>query len=116
MRTAAIRMGDGHVVHSCGDCEVDVPMGPGSIAQRFYVMDTEVFDLVLGTDFFAEHLQSLSLTLQAPYVLHVDHSFIHSVTAYSPVSKSACILEQQKIVTSGWCSRIIGGEIGCSLV
>ena len=27
MPTAAIRMGDGHVVHSCGDCEVDVPMG-----------------------------------------------------------------------------------------
>ena len=27
MTTAAIRMGDGHVVHSCGDCEVKVPMG-----------------------------------------------------------------------------------------
>ena len=27
MPTAAIRMGDGHVVHSCGDCEVEVPMG-----------------------------------------------------------------------------------------
>ena len=24
--TAAIRMGDGHVVHICGDCEVTVPM------------------------------------------------------------------------------------------
>ena len=27
MPTAAIRMGDVHVVHGCGDCEVDVPMG-----------------------------------------------------------------------------------------
>ena len=27
MTTAAIRTGDGHVVHSCGDCEVEVPMG-----------------------------------------------------------------------------------------
>ena len=26
MTTAAIRMGDGHVVHSCGDCEVEVPI------------------------------------------------------------------------------------------
>ena len=26
LTTAAIRMGDGHVVHSCGDCEVEVPM------------------------------------------------------------------------------------------
>ena len=73
MPTAAIHMGDGHVVHSCGDCEVDVPMGSRSIARRFYVMDTEAFDFVLGTNFFVEHSQTLSLTLQAPYVLQVDH-------------------------------------------
>ena len=71
--TASIRMGDGHVVHSCGDCEVEVPMGSRSIAHWFYVMDTEAFDFVLGTDFFVEHSQFLSLTLQAPYVLQVDH-------------------------------------------
>ena len=71
--TAAIRMGDGHVVHSCGDCEVEVPMGSRSIAHRFYVMDTEAFHFVLGTDFFVEHSQILSLSLQALYVLQVDH-------------------------------------------
>ena len=32
MPNAAIRIGDGHVVHSCGDCEVNVPMGSRSIA------------------------------------------------------------------------------------
>ena len=32
--TAAIRIGDVHVVHSCGDCQVDVPMGSRSIAHR----------------------------------------------------------------------------------
>ena len=73
MPTAAIRMGDGHVVHSCGNCEVEVPMGSRSIAHRFYVMDNEAFDFVLGTDFLVEHSQILSLTLQAPYVLQVDH-------------------------------------------
>ena len=31
MPTAAIQMGDGHVVHSCGDCEVEVPMGSRTI-------------------------------------------------------------------------------------
>ena len=72
--TAAIRMGDGHEVHSCGDCEVEVPMGSRSIAHRFYVINTQAFDFVLGTDFFVEHSQILSLTLQAPYVLQVDHS------------------------------------------
>ena len=63
MTTAAIRMGDGHVVHSCGDCEVEVPMGSRTIANRFYVMDTEAFDFVLGTDFFVQHSQIQSLTL-----------------------------------------------------
>ena len=67
--TAAIRMGDGHVVHSCGDCEVEVPMGSRTI----YVMDTEAFDFVLGTDFFVQQSQIESLSLQAPYLLYVDH-------------------------------------------
>ena len=73
MPIAAIRMGDGHVVHSCGDSEVEVPMGSRSIAHWLYVMDTEAFDFVLGTDFFVEHSLILSLTQQAPYVLQVDH-------------------------------------------
>ena len=73
MTTAAIRMGDGHVMHSCGDCEVEVPMGSRTIAHLFYVMDTEAFDFVLGTDFFVQLSQIQSLTLQAPYLLYVNH-------------------------------------------
>ena len=73
LSTAAIRMGDGHVVHSCGDCEVEVPMGSRSIAHQLYVMDTEAFDFVLGTDLFVEHSEILSLSLQAPYVLQMDN-------------------------------------------
>ena len=73
MPTAAIRMGDEHVVHSSGDCEVEIPMGSPTIAHRFYVMDTEAFDFVLGTEFFVQHSQIQSLTLQAPYLLYVDH-------------------------------------------
>ena len=49
-------------------------MGSRSIAHRFYVMDTEAFVSVLGTYFLVEHFQILCLTLQAPYVLQVDHS------------------------------------------
>ena len=62
------------MVHSCGNCVVKVPMGCRSIAHRFYVMDTEAFDFVLGNDFFVEHSQILSLTMQAFYVLQVDHA------------------------------------------
>ena len=71
--TAGICLGHGQLVHSCGDCEVEVNMGCRSIAHRFYGMDTEAFNSALGTNFFAEHPQILFLTLQAPYVLHVDH-------------------------------------------
>ena len=74
MPTAAIWMGDGHVVYSCGDSEVEVPMGSRSIPHRFYMIDTEAFDFVLGTDFFVQQAHILSVTLQAPYVLHVDHN------------------------------------------
>ena len=73
MTTAAIPMGDGHVVHSCGDCEVEVPLGSRNIAHRFYVMNTEAFDFVLGTDLFVQHSQIQLLTLQVPYLLYVDH-------------------------------------------
>ena len=44
-----------------------------TITHRFYVMDTEAFDFVLGNDFFVQHSQIQSLTLQAPYLLYVDH-------------------------------------------
>ena len=47
-------------------------MGSRTIAHRFYVMDTEAFDFVLGTDFFMQHSQIQSLTPQAPYLLYVD--------------------------------------------
>ena len=72
MPTTAISMGEGHVRHSCRDCEVDAPLGFRSIAHRSYVMDTEAFEFVLGTEFFPKHPRILSLTLQAPYVPHVD--------------------------------------------
>ena len=72
MPTTAIRIGNGHVVHSCGDCEVEVPMRSRTIAYRFYVIDTEALDLVLGTDFFVQHTQIQSLTLQTGTTDHGD--------------------------------------------
>ena len=73
MPTAAIQFGDGDVVHICGDCEVEVRMGSRTIAHRFYVINTEAFDFVLGTDFFVQHSQIQSLTLEAPYLVYVDN-------------------------------------------
>ena len=92
MTTAAIRMGDGHVVHCCGDCGVEVPMGPRTIPHPFYVMNTEAFHFVLGTDFFVQHSQIQSLTLQALYLLYVDHgSGRESVPLAQSEHTSSCL-------------------------
>ena len=48
-------------------------MGYQTIAHRFYVTDIEAFEFVLRTEFFAQHAQIHSLTLQTPYLLYVDH-------------------------------------------
>ena len=48
-------------------------MGSRTLAHRFYVIDREAFNFVLGTDFFVQHSQIQTLTLQAPYLLYVDH-------------------------------------------
>ena len=61
--TAAIRMGDWHVIDSCGDCEGTLPMESKCIVHRFYVMDTEAFDSILGTSLVVEHAQILSIAL-----------------------------------------------------
>ena len=48
-------------------------MGPRTIAHRFYAMDTEAVDSVLGTHFFVQHSEIQFLTLQVPYLLYMDH-------------------------------------------
>ena len=54
MSTAAIRMGHGDVVHSCGEC-VEVPIGSGSMARRFYVTDTDAGDRLLHGTLYPLH-------------------------------------------------------------
>ena len=52
---------------------MEVPMGSRTISHPFYVMDTEAFNFVMGTDFLNQYPEILSLTLQSPYMLWVDH-------------------------------------------
>ena len=48
-------------------------MGSKSIHQQFCVMHGDAFDCVLTTNFFTKEPEVLSLTLQPPNVLYVDH-------------------------------------------
>ena len=55
-------------------------MGCRTIAHRFYVMDTEAFDFVVGTHFFVQHTKIQSLTLQAPYLPYMNRAAKISLT------------------------------------
>ena len=76
MPIAAIPIGDGDVVHSCGNFEVEVPIRSRSIAHRFYVMDTEAFDFVLAhancTLFCAPNAQKRTGTQQGKKTIFLD--------------------------------------------
>ena len=104
MPTGATRIGDGHVVHSCGDCEVDVPTGFGSIVHPFYVRDTKAFHFLPGGNLFTEQPHIQSLTLQAPNVPHVKH----------PEGRESEPLEQSKQTSS--CLRVCKKEPAAMMV
>ena len=47
-------------------------LGDGSVTQHCRVLDTDAFDIVIGTDFLRKNPQGKMLSLQRPYSLHCD--------------------------------------------
>ena len=50
-KTVAIRVGDGRTIHSLGGVDVTICLGDKIVTQHCRVPDTDVFDIVIGTDF-----------------------------------------------------------------
>ena len=50
-KTVAIRVGDGRTNHSPGGVHVTVYLGDEQVTQHCKVLDTDAFDIVIGTDF-----------------------------------------------------------------
>ena len=50
-KTVAIRVGDGRTIHSLGDVDVSICLGDESVMQHCRVLDTDAFDIVIGTHF-----------------------------------------------------------------
>ena len=71
-KTVAIRVGDGWTIHSLGGVDVTVCLGDEELTQHCKVLDTDVFDIVIGTDFLRFNPQVKLLSLQCPYALHCD--------------------------------------------
>ena len=71
-KTVAIRVGDGRTIHSFGGVDVTICLGEETVTQHCRVLDTDAFDIVIGTDFLRRNPQVKMLSLQRPYSLHCD--------------------------------------------
>ena len=69
-RTVAIRVGDGRTIHSYGGVNVTICLGDKTVTQQCRVLDTDAFDIVIGTNFLRRNPQVQMLSLQRPYSLH----------------------------------------------
>ena len=59
-------------IHSLGGVDVTICLGDETVTQNCRVLDTDAFDIVIGTDFLRRHPQVKMLSLQRPYSLHCD--------------------------------------------
>ena len=88
-KTVAIRIGDGRTIHSLGGVDVTICLGDETVTQHCRVLDTDAFDIVIGTDFLRRNPQVKMLSLQPPYSLHRDFSSgLFSVPLELPDEKS----------------------------
>ena len=71
-KTVAIRVGDGRTIHSWGGVDVTICLGDETVTQHCRVLDTDAFDIVIGTDFLRRNPQVKMLSLQRPYSLLCD--------------------------------------------
>ena len=71
-RTVAIRVGDGCTIDSLGGVDVTICLGYETVTQYCKVLDTDAFDMVIGTDFLRTNPQVKMLSLQRPYSLRCD--------------------------------------------
>ena len=71
-KTVAIRVGDGRTIRSLGGVDVTICLGDETVTQHCRLLDTDAFDIVIGTDFQRRNPQVKLLSLQRPYSLHCD--------------------------------------------
>ena len=71
-KTVAIRVGDGRTIHFLWGDIVSICLGDEAVTQHCRVLDTDAFDIVIGTDVLRRNPQVKLLSLQCPYSLHCD--------------------------------------------
>ena len=71
-KTVAIRVEDGRTIHSLGVVDVCICFGDKFVMQHCRLLDTDAFDIIIGTDFLRKNPQVKMLSLQSPYAPHCD--------------------------------------------
>ena len=71
-KTVAIRVGDGRTIHSFGGVNETLCLGNKTVTQHCRVLDTNAFEIVIGTDLLRRNPRVKMLPLQRPYSLHCD--------------------------------------------
>ena len=71
-KTVAIRVGEGRTIHSLLAVDVTICLGDKTVTQHCIVLDTDAFDIVIGTDFLRRNPEVKMLCLQRPHSLHCD--------------------------------------------
>ena len=62
-KTVAIRVGDGRTIHFLGGVAVTICSGEETVTQHCRVLDTDAFDIVIGTEFLRRNAQVKMLSL-----------------------------------------------------
>ena len=71
-KTAAIRVGEGRTIHSLGGVDLTIYLCDETVTPHCRVLDTDAFDIVIGTNFLRRNPQVKVLSLKRPYSLHCD--------------------------------------------
>ena len=71
-KTVAARVGDGRAIHSLGAVDVSFCFGNECVMQHCRLLDTDAFEIVIGTHFLRKNPQVEILSLERPYSLHCD--------------------------------------------
>ena len=72
MKTVAIRVGDGRNIHFLGGVDATMCLGDETVTQHCRVLDTDAFDIVIGTNFLRRNPQVKMLSLQRRCSVHCN--------------------------------------------
>ena len=63
--TVALRVGDGRTIHSLGGVHVTICLGDETVTQHCKMLDTDAFDIVIGTVFLRKNPQGKNIVSPA---------------------------------------------------